>query len=106
MTGLFSDPAPRPSRWKWVCRLAALVLIFWIVAPRSVWRGRARANVSDELVKKLMAFDRNGDGKLDRSEVPERMQGLFDRADSNKDGFLTVEEIRTLAEAVALPVRR
>jgi hypothetical protein len=80
--------------------------VVWLVAPRSVWRGRAQADVSDDLVKTLMSFDRNGDGKLERSEVPDRMQGLFDRADSNRDGFLTPEEIRTLAKSEALPVRR
>jgi cytochrome c2 len=55
------------------------------------------ADFSDEMVKTLMAFDKDGDGKLSRSEVPERMQGLFDRGDTNKDGFLTREEIRKLA---------
>jgi hypothetical protein len=106
MTGLFSAPTPRVSRWRWIFRLAALAVVLWLVLPRSFWRGRARADVSDELVKTLMSFDRNGDGKLERSEVPERMQGLFDRADTNKDGFLTPEEIRTLARAEALSERR
>src|ERR1035438_3026209 len=52
-----------------------------------------------EMVKMLMAFDKNGDGKLQRSELPERMQGLFDRGDLNKDGVLTLDEIRKLAQA-------
>ena len=46
-----------------------------------------------------MAFDANGDGKLARTEVPERMQGLFDRADANKDGVLTSDELTKLADA-------
>jgi Ca2+-binding EF-hand superfamily protein len=54
---------------------------------------------SSEMVKTLMAFDKNGDGKLQRSELPERMQGLFDRGDLNKDGVLTIDEIRKLAQA-------
>jgi Ca2+-binding EF-hand superfamily protein len=49
------------------------------------------------MVATLMRFDKNGDGKLTRDEVPERMQGLFDRGDANKDGVLTVDEIRNLA---------
>lgn len=53
---------------------------------------------SDELVDALMAFDRNHDGKLERSEVPERMQGLFDRADTEKKGVLTPNQIRKVAE--------
>lgn len=52
----------------------------------------------DELVAALMAFDRNHDGKLERSEVPERMQGLFDRADPEKKGVLTPDLIRKVAE--------
>lgn len=60
-------------------------------------------NVVDEMVKSLMAFDANGDGKLTRAELPERFQGIFDRADENKDGFLTAEEIRKVAAAMAPP---
>jgi Ca2+-binding EF-hand superfamily protein len=55
----------------------------------------------EETVKTLMAFDANGDGKLQKSEVPERMQGIFERGDTNKDGVLTVEEIRVMARAQA-----
>src|SRR5689334_19461749 len=43
--------------------------------------GAPRMSASD-LIDMLMSFDRNGDGKLERSEVPERFQGLFDRADA------------------------
>jgi Ca2+-binding EF-hand superfamily protein len=60
-----------------------------------VWQ----ADYSNDLVKTLMAFDKDGDGKLSKSEVPERMQGMFDRADTNRDGMLTPEEIRKYAEA-------
>jgi Ca2+-binding EF-hand superfamily protein len=91
------------ARWKWILYLLALMLVFRLVSGR---RSGPRADVSDDLVKTLMTFDRNGDGKLDRSELPERMQGIFDRADTNKDGFLTPEEIKTLARAQALPNRR
>ncbi len=63
----------------------------------------APVNLVDETVKTLMAFDANGDGKLSRSELPERFQGIFDRGDENKDGFLTPEEIRKMAGAQAAP---
>jgi len=65
--------------------------------------GGATGDVVEETVKTLMAFDANGDGKLSKSELPERMQGLFDRADVNHDGFLTADEIRKLAAAQAAP---
>ena len=63
----------------------------------------AAANGVEETVKTLMAFDANGDGKLSRSELPDRFQGLFDRADLNKDGFVTPDEIRKMAAAQAPP---
>jgi len=52
---------------------------------------------ADELSATLMAFDRNNDGRLTRTEVPERFQGLFDRADSNRDGELTPDELKKSA---------
>ena len=61
--------------------------------------GEAQGPTADELVETLMAFDANNDGKLTRAEVPERMQGLFDRADADKNGELTADEIRKSATA-------
>ena len=53
--------------------------------------------VADELTTTLMGFDADKDGRLTRAEVPERFQGLFERADANKDGVLTPAEIRASA---------
>jgi acetyl esterase len=39
--------------------------------------------------------DRNGDGKLSREEFPEWAKSKFDLIDSDHDGFVTVEEMRT-----------
>ena len=41
----------------------------------------------------IKKYDKNGDGKLDRSELP---AALFDRLDADKDGFVTEEELRAL----------
>jgi hypothetical protein len=57
------------------------------------------APTAEELTATLMIFDANHDGKLEKSEVPERMQGLFERGDTNHDGILTRDEIAKLAEA-------
>ena len=59
--------------------------------------GGPPAGSVDELTDTLMAFDRNADGSLTRTEVPERFQGLFDRADASRDGVLTRDEIRQSA---------
>ncbi|MFN7919534.1 MAG: hypothetical protein U0Q16_05520 [Bryobacteraceae bacterium] len=64
--------------------------------------GEQRANSAD-MVNNLMAFDRNGDGVLEKEEVPERMQGLFARGDTNKDGKLTRDELTKLASAQSSP---
>ncbi|MBS1856028.1 MAG: hypothetical protein JST11_11730 [Acidobacteria bacterium] len=68
--------------------------------------GDSQPPSADDMVQTLMAFDKNGDGKLTRDELPERMQGLFDRADTDKDGVLTPEEIRKSAQAAAAPAGR
>jgi Ca2+-binding EF-hand superfamily protein len=60
-------------------------------------RPPAPPTVSDELTTTLMGFDADKDGRLTRAEVPERFQGLFERADANKDGVLTAAEIRESA---------
>jgi Ca2+-binding EF-hand superfamily protein len=54
--------------------------------------GQLQAN-GQEMANRLMQFDKNGDGKLSKDELPERMQSLMDRADTDKDGFLTKDEI-------------
>jgi len=61
--------------------------------------GGAPVASADDLTDTLMAFDRNSDGRLDRAEVPERFQGLFERADADKDGALTRDELKQSATA-------
>ena len=39
-------------------------------------------------------FDKNADGKLELSELPEHMQKFVGKADTNGDGVLTVEELQ------------
>lgn len=56
-----------------------------------------KANRPDETVSRLMTLDRNGDGMLTRDEVPERMQGMFARIDTDHDGKLTQDEIKASA---------
>jgi Ca2+-binding EF-hand superfamily protein len=64
-------------------------------------RGGGTGTTPDDLTDTLMGFDRNGDGRLVRAEMPERFQGLFDRADADKDGALTKEELKQSATAAA-----
>lgn len=59
-----------------------------------------------DLERRLMALDRNGDGVLTPDELPERMQPLFLRADTNHDGKLTQDEIAALAASQSSPQGR
>ncbi len=49
------------------------------------------------MVERLMAFDKNGDGKLASDEITGRLQAIVTRADADKDGFATKEEITKVA---------
>jgi hypothetical protein len=60
---------------------------------------------ADELLSLLMTFDKNKDGKLQKSEVPERQAGILERGDTNTDGVLDAAELRKLtADQAAAPV--
>ncbi|MEE2739017.1 MAG: hypothetical protein VX435_12385 [Planctomycetota bacterium] len=46
----------------------------------------------------LMDYDSDGDGKVSKSEAPERLQAFFDRMDPNGDGFIDAEEMAAMRE--------
>ena len=51
-----------------------------------------------ERVTRIMAFDKDSDGKISKAELPENLQVMMDRADTNKDGFLDKAEVTAMAE--------
>jgi hypothetical protein len=60
--------------------------------------GGDRGAPAGDFVTRMMTFDKNKDGKLSRDEITdERLLRLFDRADTNKDGVVTKEELEALA---------
>jgi hypothetical protein len=86
--------------------LAALVCAAALMSPAAAQppRGRpaeepAKDKPADApLVTRMMALDKNKDGKLTKDEVTdERLQRLFEQADANKDGTVTKEELTALA---------
>ncbi|MBM4107768.1 MAG: PDZ domain-containing protein, partial [Phycisphaerae bacterium] len=48
----------------------------------------------------IARLDANGDGKIERSEVPERMAAFFDQADGNGDGVIDAAEMEALASRI------
>jgi hypothetical protein len=51
----------------------------------------------DEVVARLMSFDRNNDGRITVDELSERMRGLVPKGDASGDGALDGVEVRDLA---------
>ncbi len=66
-------------------------------------RGGFGGGSPEEAVKRMMEFDKNGDGKLSKDELPERMQEMMERLDTNHDGFLIPDEIKVMAEQRGRP---
>jgi hypothetical protein len=66
--------------------------------PPAAPKGKPDPAAVDAFVARLMAFDKNKDGKLTRDEITdERLLRTFDRADANKDGVVTKDELTALA---------
>ena len=66
-------------------------------------RGRegaeGRGGNPEEMLSRVMQMDKNGDGKLAMDEVGERLQSMITRADADKDGFATREELVAMMAA-------
>jgi Spy/CpxP family protein refolding chaperone len=52
---------------------------------------------AEDLVERVMAYDKNKKGKVTKDDLPERMQYLIELGDTNKDGALDREELKALA---------
>ncbi len=51
----------------------------------------------EAMLERMMAMDADQDGKLSKSELPERLQPMLERSDRNKDGALDREEVMAMA---------
>jgi N-acetylneuraminic acid mutarotase len=54
---------------------------------------------SADMLAQLLKLDKNQDGKLSQDEVGERFQRIIARADADKDGFATKEELEAALKA-------
>jgi hypothetical protein len=90
-----------------VCGLAILSLAYGLLGQAPKDRPASKGDKADSaavksVVDRMMAFDKNKDGKLDKDEITDRrLLRLFDRADANKDGVVTKEELTALATKMA-----
>lgn len=84
---------------RYVLGLLVVVIAVCIIAFKVFRKPEPNGPTPDEIVKELLAFDRNGNGQLSKDELSERMQGLFARGDANQDGVLSQDELRKLAQA-------
>ena len=74
-----------------------LVVASLAVAQRPGGPREGPAESADEFVARMMAFDKDRDGKLTKAEVTdERLHRLLDRADADHDGTATKEELTAL----------
>jgi hypothetical protein len=79
-------PGPRPA-----------VLISDVPATSPPFPARSPQAV----IERVMSFDANKDGRISRDELPERMQELIARGDTNADAALDSTEVRALVTAAS-----
>ena len=84
---------------RYVLGLLVVVIAVGIIGFRVFRKPKPSGPTPEEIVKELLAFDRNGDGQISKDELSERMQGMITRGDANQDGVLSQDELRKLAQA-------
>jgi hypothetical protein len=55
---------------------------------------------ASDLVERIMSQDKDGDGKVTQAELPETMQRMLQRGDTNQDGAIDKTEAEAMANAV------
>jgi hypothetical protein len=68
---------------------------------RAAGPGNRRRLAEDDIVERILSFDKNKTGKVTKDDLPERMQYLIEKGDTNKDGALDKDEIKKLAVELA-----
>jgi len=69
-------------------------------------RRRFRGGRGRGFLRRLLENDANGDGRIERSEVPPRMMRLFERLDANGDDVIDAAEAKAARERFAARSRR
>src|SRR5438477_7890103 len=93
------DPLRRamPIRTGIVLTYALLAVVSLTAAQPPVEPHQGRLESADDFVTRMMAWDKDQDGKLTLIELTDpRLHRLFDRADANKDRTVTRPELSAL----------
>lgn len=82
---------------RYLCAALFVLMLSASASAQGVPPGAARMS-ADDVVARLMRFDRNKDFKIAIDELPERMQTLVVRGDRSDDLMLDVREIRGMTQ--------
>jgi hypothetical protein len=77
------------KRWTVLC-LGIMALFPAAVAATAQTPSRPAADPADL----IRTFDRDGDGRISREEAPDRMRQRWDQIDADRDGHITLEELK------------
>jgi hypothetical protein len=72
------------------------------VAPGAGFRGLT----AEAMVRRVMAGDKNGDGKLSADELDSLLKGRLAEFDVNKDGALDKDEIQKMASVLTARIKQ
>jgi len=91
-----SNPDPKQTvRWGDQTWNEMMIGYFDLAIPRDPNNPEAADDMESRARAEMIAksLDRNGDGKISKDEVPERLKTLFESLDKEKKGFLTIDEL-------------
>ena len=84
-------------------------LVFGLAVDANAQSPVKRGTLDDAralVAERLKRFDRNGDGKLSKDELPARMADrMLQRADTNGDGMIDADELKRMATRSRREVR-
>ena len=72
-----------------------------LLADGTIPKLESTAKIEDRATELISQLDGNGDGKLAKDEVPERLQLMFDLLDASGDGFIDASEALVFIKANA-----
>lgn len=66
--------------------------MMWKLFSIALWPLTAATGLPQESNRLFKKWDKNSDGQLTQSELPERLRGNFRRADTDQDGYISMKE--------------